>query len=194
MLIPTGYVQVVKFLEKVIIKRNADLKCPFITCVNYSSINIITMYVCRCTYVRFHQSSNSATHPLNSPSCSGYRYQVTPVLCLLKVQFIVISAAYYPTSGRHTEVSVYVGRYTYVPTYVCIQEFPKKHTLGHILGCVNYVGTYIHMLIPMRAKQPHCAYFSIGGTTVTSVHRESPSTSFHTKQSAYTDCVAIPNR
>ena len=29
MLIPTGYVRVVKFLEKVIIKRNADLKRPF---------------------------------------------------------------------------------------------------------------------------------------------------------------------
>ena len=28
-LIPTGYVRVVKFLEKVIIERNADLKRPF---------------------------------------------------------------------------------------------------------------------------------------------------------------------
>ena len=93
-LIPTCYVRVVKFLEKVIIKRNADLKRPFITCVNYSSININTMYV----GVRFHPLSNSATHPLNGPFCSGYRYQVTPVLCLLKVQFIVISAAYNPKS------------------------------------------------------------------------------------------------
>ena len=111
MLTPTCYIRVVKFLEKVIIKRNADLKRPFITCVNYSSINIITTYV----GVRFHQLSNSATHPLNDPSCSGYRYQVTPVLCLLKVQFIGISATYNPTSGRHT----YVGKCVCWQIYVC---------------------------------------------------------------------------
>ena len=32
----------------------------------------------------------------------------------------------------------------YIRTYVCIQEFPKEHTLDHILGCVNYAHTCAH--------------------------------------------------
>ena len=109
--------------------------------MNYSSINIVTTYV----GVRFHQLSNSATHPLNGPSCSGYRYQVTPVLCLLKVQFIVISAAYNPTSGRHTWVSVHVGRYTYVCiNIICMYSgiSQKTHFRSHFRLCK--LGTYQH--------------------------------------------------